>query len=62
MYAIEGMKCEGCIKIVKERFSLVPGVSTVKVSLDAHQEIVEGDYVVQQLVKALEDTKFSIKI
>ena len=33
-YNLEGIKCAGCANTVKERFSNVPGVTNVEVSLE----------------------------
>ena len=56
-YNLEGIKCAGCANTVKERFSNVPGVTNVEVSLENKVATVEGD----ALQASLEGTKYSIK-
>lgn len=60
-YNLEGIKCAGCANIVKERFSSVPGVTNVEVSLENKVATVEGDASVDALQASLEGTKYSIK-
>ena len=40
-YNLEGIKCAGCANTVKERFSNVPGVTNVEVSLENKVATVE---------------------
>ena len=60
-YNLEGIKCAGCANTVKERFSNVPGVTNVEVSLENKVATVEGDASVDALQASLEGTKYSIK-
>ena len=60
-YNLEGIKCAGCAKTVEERFSSVPGVASVEVSLENKVATVEGDASVDALQASLEGTKYSIK-
>ena len=60
-YNLEGIKCEGCANTVKERFSNVPGVINVEVSLETKVATVEGDASVDALQASLEGTKYSIQ-
>ena len=46
---------------MKERFSNVPGVTNVEVSLEDKVATVEGDASVDALQASLEGTKYSIK-
>ncbi|MBF1720647.1 MAG: cation transporter, partial [Streptococcus sp.] len=50
-----------CANTVKERFSNVPGVTNVEVSLEDKVATVEGDASVDALQASLEGTKYSIK-
>ncbi len=60
-YTIQGMKCDGCVRTVEERFAAVPGVERVKVSLVDKTATVTGDGVTRtQLVAALQGTRFTI--
>ena len=58
-YNLEGIKCAGCANTVKERFSNVPGVTNVEVSLET--KVATGDASVDALQASLEGTKYSIK-
>ena len=60
-YNLEGITCAGCANTVKERFSSVPGVTNVEVSLENIVATVEGDASVDALQASLEGTKYSIK-
>ena len=60
-YNLEGITCAGCANTVKERFSNVPGVTHVEVSLENKVATVEGDASVDALQASLEGTKYSIK-
>lgn len=53
-YNLEGIKCAGCANTVKERFSNVPGVTNVEVSLENKVATVEGDASVDALQASLE--------
>lgn len=59
---IEGMKCDGCVGIVKEKFSAIPGVTEVDVQLDEKKATITADKEIatDQLVAALADTKFTV--
>lgn len=59
-YNLEGIKCEGCVNTVKERFSNVPGVTNVEVSLETKVATVEGDASIDTLQSSLSGTKYSI--
>ena len=54
-YNLEGIKCAGCANTVKERFSNVPGVTNVEVSLENKVATVEGDASVAALQASLEE-------
>lgn len=55
---IEGMKCDGCTKKVTEKFSSVPGVSNVEVSLENKEAVLDGDVTLELLNGVLTDTHF----
>ncbi|MCB5951595.1 heavy-metal-associated domain-containing protein [Enterococcus sp. BWT-B8] len=60
--AIEGMKCDGCVGIVKEKFEAIPGVKAVDVQLDEKKATITADNEIskEQLQAALADTKFTV--
>lgn len=59
---IEGMKCDGCVGIVKEKFEAIKGVQFVDVQLDTKQATIDADSELSkaQLDAALADTKFTV--
>lgn len=59
---INGMKCDGCVKIVKEKFEAISGVQEVNVSLEDKKAVITGVEPVsdEQLTQALADTKFTV--
>ncbi|MBL1224855.1 heavy-metal-associated domain-containing protein [Enterococcus sp. BWR-S5] len=59
---IEGMKCDGCVGIVKEKFEAIDGVTAVDVQLDTKQATIEANSELSnaQLEAALADTKFTV--
>lgn len=60
-YRISGMTCNGCRAGVEEKLSKVSGVSSVKVSLEAEEALIEADTEISlpQLQSALPD-KYTI--
>ncbi|MFC3928369.1 heavy-metal-associated domain-containing protein [Streptococcus caprae] len=59
-YAIEGMKCQGCVDTVTEKLSNVLGVTGVTVDLAKNQAEIEGLTSKFLLNRALKGTKFSV--
>lgn len=59
---IEGMKCDGCVNIVKEKFEAIAGVKSVDVQLEEKQATIEAtsELSKEQLAAALADTKFTV--
>lgn len=59
---IEGMKCDGCVGIVKEKFEAIDGVTAVEVQLDTKQATIDASSELSktQLEAALADTKFTV--
>lgn len=59
---IDGMKCDGCVKTVTEKFSQLAGVTNVAVSLeDKTAKITSAEPVaITTLNEALADTKFTV--
>lgn len=59
---IEGMKCDGCAGIVKEKFEAISGVKTVDIQLDEKKAMITADNEIskEQLQAALADTKFTV--
>ncbi|MGK0550969.1 heavy-metal-associated domain-containing protein [Enterococcus faecalis] len=59
---IEGMKCDGCVQTVTEKFSQIEGVTAVDVRLETKSATVTTNREVsnEELNKTLNDTKFSV--
>lgn len=59
--AIEGMHCMHCVKAVEEALAAVAGVTSVKVSLEANNAVVEGvELDTAALKEAVEETGFDV--
>ena len=57
---IEGMHCQHCVKAVTEALQAVEGVSSVVVSLEAKNAVVEGTAANEALREAVEDIGFDV--
>ena len=59
---VEGMKCEGCAKGVKEKFESVKGVESVSVDLKSKKVTVNAQSIVDKATfdAVLEGTKYSV--
>ena len=59
---IDGMKCDGCVQAVTEKFSGIDGVTNFAVHLADQTAIVTADREVSQdeLNTTLADTKFKV--
>ena len=60
VYNIEGVKCGGCVAVVKEKLNDIEGIETVEVDISKKKLIVVGTADKGVLQKALSDTKFKI--
>lgn len=58
--AIEGMHCMHCVASVTEALKAVAGVTSVQVSLEANNAVVEGTANDEALKAAVEDTGFDV--
>lgn len=59
--AIEGMHCQHCVAAVNEALEAVSGVTSVKVSLEKNNAVVEGEGLDDAALKAaVEDTGFDV--
>lgn len=59
--AIEGMHCQHCVAAVTEALEAVSGVTSVQVSLEKNNAVVEGaDLEDAALKAAVEDTGFDV--
>lgn len=59
--AIEGMHCQHCVAAVNEALEAVSGVTSVKVSLEKNNAVVEGESLDDAALKAaVEDTGFDV--
>ena len=59
-YSIEGVKCGGCVAIVKERLSKLDNVDNVEINIKEKTIVVEGETSKEALQAALEGTNFKI--
>lgn len=59
-YSIEGVKCGGCVAVVKERLSKLDNVDNVEVNIQDKNIVVEGNISKEELQVALADTNFKI--
>ena len=59
-YSIEGVKCGGCVAIVKEKLSKLDNVDNVEVNIQEKTIKVEGGASKEELQAALVDTNFKI--
>ena len=57
---IEGMHCQNCVKAVTEALQAVEGISSVAVSLEAKNAVVEGNVTNEVLKEAIEDIGFDV--
>lgn len=60
-YAVEGMKCQGCVDTVTEKLSNVSGVTNASVSLENNNVTVSGNFDENELKSSLDDTSYNIK-
>lgn len=59
--SIEGMHCQHCVAAVNEALQAVPGVTSVAVSLENNNAVVEGVSLDDAALKAaVEDTGFDV--
>lgn len=59
--SIEGMHCQHCVAAVTEALKAVSGVSSVNVSLEHNNAVVEGASLDNAALKAaVEDTGFDV--
>lgn len=59
-YSIEGVKCGGCVAIVKERLSKLDNVDNVEINIQEKSIVVEGNASKEELQAALVDTNYKI--
>jgi len=59
---LEGMKCDGCVATVQERFSAIAGVEKVTVDLEGKKATVQMNQDIPEaaFIEALADTKFKV--
>ncbi|MDK2780456.1 MAG: copper chaperone [Trichococcus sp.] len=59
---LEGMKCDGCVATVQERFSAIAGVEKVTVDLEGKKATVQMNQDIPEAAfnEALADTKFKV--
>lgn len=59
--SIVGMHCQHCVAAVNEALQAVPGVTSVSVSLENNNAVVEGANLDDAALKAaVEDTGFDV--
>lgn len=59
---INGMKCDGCVTIVKENFEKIAGVQSATVDLEQKSAAIKADREVSndELQASLAETKFTV--
>jgi copper chaperone CopZ len=59
---LEGMKCDGCVATVKEKFSAIAGVEEVTVDLEGKKATVKMTQDISEATfnEALSGTKFKV--
>ncbi|MBM7689263.1 copper resistance protein CopZ [Enterococcus ureilyticus] len=59
---INGMKCDGCVTIVKENFEKIAGVQSASVDLKNKSAVVisEKEISNDELQRSLSETKFTV--
>ncbi|TNV69979.1 heavy-metal-associated domain-containing protein [Trichococcus shcherbakoviae] len=59
---LEGMKCDGCVATVKEKFSAIAGVEVVTVDLEGKKATVKTNQDISEVTfnEALSGTKFKV--
>lgn len=59
---LEGMKCDGCVATVKEKFSAIAGVEEVTVDLEGKKATVKMTQDISKTTfnEALSGTKFKV--
>ncbi|MFS8540464.1 MAG: copper ion binding protein [Tissierellales bacterium] len=58
---VEGMSCQHCVKAVTNALTSLEGVTNVKVDLENKKVEVEGNNLVDQLLKeAVEDAGYDV--
>ena len=59
---LEGMKCDGCVATVEEKFSAIAGVEKVTVDLDGKNATVQMNQDISETTfnEALSGTKFKV--
>lgn len=59
-YSIEGVKCGGCVAVIKEKLSKLDNVNNVEVNIQEKNIVVEGVASKEELQAALAETNFKI--
>ena len=59
---IEGMKCQGCVDSIKEKFESIAGVESVDIDLENKKATItgNGDVSLDELRNSLAGTKFTV--
>jgi copper chaperone CopZ len=64
-FAIDGMRCEGCVNTITSAVKVVPGVQSVEVSLNDKEATVVGDTTVLRsgtIEKTISDAGYKAKL
>ena len=59
---VEGMMCMHCVAHVKEALSKVNGVTNVEVSLEKKNALVEGDFKIEDAIKAVDEAGYKASV
>lgn len=57
-YYVQGMKCDGCIKLANEGLAKIPGFESAAFDLQAGTAQVQGDVDPQAVCQALTETGY----
>lgn len=59
---INGMKCDGCVTIVKENFEKINDIQSATVNLEQKSAVIKSNREIstQELQDALSETKFTV--
>ncbi len=58
--SISGMHCDHCVSAVTEALKALPGITSVSVSLEKNEAVIEGSVPDNLLKEAIEDIGFDV--
>jgi copper chaperone len=60
--AIDGMSCGHCTGAVEKALLAMEGVTSVKVSLEPGQALIEGDVDAERLISAVAEEGYEVRL